>query len=113
MTEIAALVLPADAVSSSAPVNFQGFPGTFVPGKPVSVDALAAAAGLSPRELTDLAHELGLPLKKTKAGEKDAAIVWPENHVPPGGSVTEALGDSDDGSAAADEPAVEPAGAEA
>lgn len=56
------LVLPADAVASTAPQTFPPFPGEYAPGVPVPV----ASLGMTVDEADRLVRELGLPLESVK-----------------------------------------------
>ncbi len=113
--KVSALLLDSSAAAGVEPVTFAGFPGRFVPGEPVEVEALAGAAGIEASALLALLDELELPLEVVQIKHGTGPLPVAENHV--GGSETFELDEADaDGdpseeheepAADADEPATE------
>lgn len=66
-----ALVLPAEAVSSSEAVTFPGFPGEWRPGNPVRLDTI----GLDLMAARVLIDDLGLPLVEHSHHRKEEPAV--------------------------------------
>lgn len=73
-----ALVLDDEAVSGREPVHFGGFPGTFLPGRPVAISALGFNTA---DEALGLVEELGLPLSETEVETGEGAPPPRVNHA--------------------------------
>jgi hypothetical protein len=77
-----ALVLPAEAVSSSSPTTFPGFPGVWPPGEPIEAQVFVDAGLFAdPDEMVSFASELGLPLETTTVKKGSAPLPERPNHV--------------------------------
>jgi hypothetical protein len=66
-------------------VHFGDFPGVYVPGEPV---ALTEIEFDSPKEATDRAKELGIPLAKTTVAAGEGKMAARENRAPSDADVT-------------------------
>lgn len=78
-----AFVLPEEAVSSSSPTTFPGFPGVWTPGEAVEAQAFVDAGAFESVEaMSQAVAELALPLEEKSVKKGSAPLPVPENHVP-------------------------------
>lgn len=86
-------------------MTFAGFPGRYVPGEPVEVNAVAAAAGVDTESLLALVDELELPLDVVDVKPGSGPLPVADNHIGSGEIFGLGEPDGDGDQDADDEPA--------
>ncbi|RDI73310.1 hypothetical protein Gocc_2910 [Gaiella occulta] len=102
-SKVSALLLDASVAAGVEAVTFAGFPGRFVPGEPVEVKRLAAAAGVDAEALLALIEELELPVDVVQVKAGSGPLPVADNHM--GGGETFELPPAEEGDAPADDEA--------